>query len=59
MSMMLLKSLGFVEHTAPRTKSFTLYFETFLVQVHNRPTTECQCLSIGELKHSTDMEITQ
>ena len=39
-----------------RTKSFMLHFATFLVQVHNRPTTECQFLLIGKMKSSTGSE---
>ena len=42
---------------ALRTKSFMLYFATFLVQVHiNRPSIECQFLSIGKLKRSIGRE---
>ena len=58
MSMILFKSLGFVGQATLRTKFFMLYFETFLVQVHNRLTIECQCLLIGELNRSTGREIT-
>ena len=34
--------------------SLMLNFETFLVEVHNRPTIECQFLLIGKLKPHTN-----
>ena len=37
-------------------KNFHVLFAMILVQVHNRPTTECQFLSVGKLKRSTGRE---